>query len=194
MSSLMNVLLTAWIRSSGWAVLAASTIGSTGSSSAWTRSSSPGDAGDDPNRRSVGGHQPGLGWDLERVRDLIERRVSRCRRCRPAEARRSATRSPTAVLERRVLGGARIARDDHEELLVGIVGPAGVEDVVRLAGLELPVVRVGVDFAGIDATGGRAARNRPMVAANHRTTTGQRWRALHIATRTVAGSRPGAPG
>ena len=29
-----------------------------------------------------------------------------------------------------------------------------------------------------------------MVATNHSAATGQRWRALHIATRTVAGSRP----
>ena len=30
----------------------------------------------------------------------------------------------------------------------------------------------------------------PIVATNHRAATGHRWRALHIATRTVAGSRP----
>src|SRR6478736_4684938 len=30
--------------------------------------------------------------------------------------------------------------------------------------------------------------NRPMVAMNHPANTGQRWRELHIATRTVAGS------
>jgi hypothetical protein len=33
------------------------------------------------------------------------------------------------------------------------------------------------------------ATNNPIVAMNHTTITGQRWRALHMATRTVAGSR-----
>ncbi len=36
----------------------------------------------------------------------------------------------------------------------------------------------------------RLTRKRPIVAANHRPTTGKRWRALHIAIRTVSGSRP----
>ena len=34
--------------------------------------------------------------------------------------------------------------------------------------------------------------NRPIVNTNHAATTGQRWRALHVATRTVNGV-PGEP-
>ena len=33
----------------------------------------------------------------------------------------------------------------------------------------------------------RLAANRPIVKANQRPKTGQRWRALHVATRTVRG-------
>ena len=32
--------------------------------------------------------------------------------------------------------------------------------------------------------------NSPIVPTNHSAATGHRWRALHIATRTVVGSRP----
>jgi hypothetical protein len=35
----------------------------------------------------------------------------------------------------------------------------------------------------------RLAPNKPIVAVNQRATTAQRWRALHIAMRTVAGAR-----
>ena len=61
-------------RGPGWAARAASTIGSTGSRRACDALVVARDAGDDPDGRPVGGHQPGLGRDLERVRDLVERR------------------------------------------------------------------------------------------------------------------------
>ena len=82
-------------------------------------------------------HEPGLGRRLERARELVEGRrgdAVRAVRSRPAA---SPTRSSTAALNAGSVDGARAAVDDDEELLVRVVRPAGVEDVVGLARLEL---------------------------------------------------------
>ena len=68
--------------------------------------------------------------------------------------------------------------------------PPAVEDVVGLARLELALVRAAVCIGRVDPAEAQAHDEAvPIVATNHRATTGQRCRALHIAIRTVAGSR-----
>jgi len=96
MSSLMNVLATAWMARSGFALRASARIGSTGAIKGVTRASSPSIRPTmrtvDPVRRD----EPGLGRGVERVGQLLNVVVWTPSSGAPA-AVSFATRSPTAA-------------------------------------------------------------------------------------------------
>ena len=150
MSLLMNVLLTAWIASSGCAARALARTGRTGASNGPVRSSITLDAPDDPDRRPVRGDQGELGWRGEWVGQLLEgRRLEAVDR--GADRAELADQVGDRRLEGRIGRGTRAAADHDEELLVRVVRAAGVEDVVGLARFERLLVRVLVRGGGIDA-------------------------------------------
>ena len=160
MSSLMNVLLIAWIASAGLAVRAVARIGRTGAMSGVTRVSSPlirpmirtVDPSAD-TRPAAGGAVEWVAQLVEGRRlDAVERRAGRLERGHEIADGRP---------ERRVRGGARCPADDHDDLLVRIGRPARVEQVVRLARLELALVRVRVGVRGIDPAHRQADREQP---------------------------------
>ncbi len=74
MSSLMNVLLMAWMARAGCAVRASARIGRTGAMSGVTRVLVAVDPTDDPDGRPVGGDEAGRGRRRERIGELAEGR------------------------------------------------------------------------------------------------------------------------
>ena len=150
MSSLMNVLLMAWIARSGFAARAPSRIGRTGAIGPRPASPRPrsGRRSGPSTRRATRARPPAAprNGSVELVEgrclDAVERGAGRLEFGDDVTHRRR---------ERRIAGRSGRSADDDDDLLERVVGPAGGEDVVGLTGLELPLVRVLVGIGRIDA-------------------------------------------
>ena len=189
MSSLMNVELMTWMVVVGWAARAASMIGRTGTSSFRTWGFSPGilptiriaDPSADVSSASGGA----LSGSMSSVKLAVETPSTSA-----FAAPRAATRSLT------------VARKAGS---VAAPGPAESTTTKRSNGGSdvPPAPKTSYAFwASTVSSFGFPLASRlrippiwslstkmPIVTTNQRTITGQRWRALHIAIRTVAGSR-----
>ena len=160
MSSLMNVLLMAWIARPGFAVRAPSRIGRTGARSGPTRVSSPSmrptirtvDPSGDTRPASGGAENGSVSWSNVGVWTPAS----------GAPAARSwATTSPTAAVNAGSAVAPGASADDDDDLFERVVGPARGEDVVGLARLELPLVGVLVGIGRVDPTHRQADEQQP---------------------------------
>ena len=201
MSSLMNVLLMAWIARSGLAARASARIGRTGAMSGVTRSLSPSIR---PTIRTVdpsGETSPADGGAVNGSASWLKVGVWAPSSGAP-EPCSAVTRSLTAVLKAGSAVAPGGAADDDDDLLERVVRAARIEDVVGLARLDLLLVRVGVRVGGVDPAHRQADReetdrrdepqcgDRPAVpGAPHRDPDGRR-----LATRVLTGGCDGHPG
>ena len=143
MSSLMNVLLMAWMARPGLAVRASARIGRTGAMSGVTRSLSPSIR---PTIRTVdpsGETRPAAGGAANGSASWLKVGV-----WAPSSGAPDAVQRRDEIadggLEGRVGRRAGRPADDDDDLLERVVRAAGVEDVVGLARLDLLLVRVRV--------------------------------------------------
>ena len=72
---------------------------------------------------------------------------------------------------------------------VGVVSPPALKTAYALADSVWAWFGLPFGSSALMPPIARLRTNRPIVARNQPANTGQRWRELHIATRTVAGSR-----
>ena len=187
MSSPMNVLLTAWMTRPGLAARASSRIGRIGTSSAATRSLSPGtratirtvEPSAETSPASGGAWSGSTSWSKVGVRTPSM--------SAPA-AWSLATRSLTAVLN----AGSPVAPGappmTTRNCSYGSFVPPALKTSSALVASSWRSFGPAFASAASIPPRLRLKPKMPIVATNQRVTTNQRCRALHIATRTVAGS------
>src|SRR6478735_5639260 len=189
MSSLMNVLLIAWIRRSGRAARAVARIGSTGAMSGVTRVSSPSIR---PTIRTVepsGETSPACGGAVNGSASWLKVGVWTPSSGAP-DPWRAVTSPPTVVLK----AGSDVAPGAPPTTTMTCSNGSFVPPALKTSYALLASICFSFGFAfaseALIPPIEMLITRSPTVATNHSAATGHRCRALHIAMRTVAGSRP----